>query len=223
MAIFDDLRGTINNLFRVGFTGVNLKSTAGSLAIRNTADSADAPIVASKLSNTGNTLDIGTTNVLTVSRNAAQSGSLTVIYPSAKATDGQVLAQKAGTTAGVIEFEFVSVGGSADKYTGDTTSLAFGSASPVTMFNLPANAVISHIVIYVDTVFNGTPSLSIGIAGTPSKYVPSNMIDLSTLGLTRYYPELPPSASAEALIATYAANGATAGAARIIVSYVVPS
>ena len=108
--LFNDALGSIGNIFRVGLTGLNLKSSAGSLLVRNTADSADAPIQASQLRNTGTSVLIGTTNVLTFQQNASQSGGLTVILPAAKATDGQVLAQKAGTAAGVIEFEFISSG-----------------------------------------------------------------------------------------------------------------
>lgn len=221
--LFNDALGSIGNIFRVGLTGLNLKSSAGSLLVRNTADSADAPIQASQLRNTGTSVLIGTTNVLTFQQNASQSGGLTVILPAAKATDGQVLAQKAGTAAGVIEFEFISSGSTADKSTRDTTTLAFGSSSPLSLFTLPANAVIDKIRIVVDTAFNGTPSLSIGITGTTSKYVASTQVDLTVARSYEVYPDLPASGSSEALIATYAAGSASAGSARILVDYSIPS
>jgi hypothetical protein len=221
--LFNDALGSIGNIFRVGLTGLNLKSSAGSLLVRNTADSADAPIQASQLRNTGTSVLIGTTNVLTFQQNASQSGGLTVILPAAKATDGQVLAQKAGTAAGVIEFEFISSGSTADKSTRDTTTLAFGSSSPLSLFTLPANAVIDKIRIVVDTAFNGTPSLSIGITGTTSKYVASTQVDLTVARSYEIYPDLAASGSSEALIATYAAGGASSGTARILVDYAIPS
>ena len=222
MPKFSDLIGTLTASFRLGLAGVRLKNTAGNLSIRNTVDSADATVTALKLLNTGNTIDIGTTNVLSVSRNAAQASALTVTYPAAKATDGQVLAQKAGTGAGIIELEFVSVAGGNGGTITDTTSLAFGTASPLTLFTLPANAVVQDVRVIVDTAFNGTPSLSIGITGTASKYFSSTQVDLLTVGIYEVYPGIIALGSTEALIATYAANTATVGAARIEIDYVVP-
>jgi hypothetical protein len=221
--LFNDTLGSIGTIFRIGLAGLSIKSSAGALLVRNTADSADAPIQSSQLRNTGTSVLIGTTNVLTFQQNASQSGALTVILPAAKATDGQVLAQKAGTAAGVIEFEFVSTGGTSDKQTVDTTTLGFGSSSPLSLFSLPANAVISSIRIIVDTAFNGTPSLSIGISGTASKYVASTQVDLTVARSYEIYPDLPGPGSTEALIATYAAGGASSGSARILVNYAIPS
>jgi hypothetical protein len=222
MSKFSDLLGTLGGYFKIGLTGVRLKNSSGNLLVRNSADSADANITAAKLLNTGNTIDIGTTNVLSVSKNTAQSGGLTIIYPAAKATDGQILAQKAGTAAGVIEFEFVSAGSNSQCLTTDTTSLAFGATSPVAMFTLPANAVVEAVRVIVDTAFTGTPSLSIGITGTTSKYLASTQVDLLTTGIYEVYPGIAASGSSEAVIATYAANTASVGAARIEIDYVVP-
>jgi hypothetical protein len=124
---------------------------------------------------------------------------------------------------GIIEFEFISSGSTAGKSTKDTTTLAFGSSSPLSLFTLPANAVIASIRIIVDTAFNGTPSLSIGITGTTSKYVASTQVDLTVARSYEIYPDLVAAGSTEALIATYAASGASSGSARILVDYSIPS
>ena len=221
-----DFIGTSATSFRIAIGGVLLKNGAGNLLVRNTADSADAAITASQLNNTGSTIAIGSTNVLSFQQNSAQSGALSLVMPAAKATDGQVLAQKAGTAAGVVELQFVSSANTATCLTTDTTSLAFNSTSPVTMFTLPANAVVEAVRVIVDTVFNGTPTLAIGIAGTTSKYLAIAQVDLKDAAAAKIYeayPGLAANGSAENLIATYAAGGATAGAARIEVDYVVPS
>lgn len=225
MSKFLDFIGTSANSFKIAIGGVLLKNSSGNLLVRSTGDSADAQITASKLNNTGSTIDIGTTNVLTVSKNSSQSGALTIIYPAAKATDGQVLAQKAGTASGVIEFEFVSSASTAACVTTDTTSLAFGTTSPLSLFTLPANAVVEAVRIIIDTAFNGTPSLSIGISGTTSKYVAASQVDLTAAATTVFeiYPGRAAVGSTEALIATYSAGSASAGAARIEVDYVVPT
>lgn len=225
MGIWQDFNGTLGSFFRLGLTGVRLKDSSGNLIVRNPADSADAGITASQLINTGASFTVGTTNVLTLTRNASQSGALQVIFPSGKGTDSQALVQKAGTGAGIVEFEFASAGSTAQCLSVDVTALAFGASSPVTMFTLPANAIASMIEVIVDTAFNGTPSLSIGIAGTTSKYLAATQVDLKDVATTvfRVHPGVVASGSTEALIATYSAGGASAGAARINVYYGVPT
>lgn len=219
------LLGTLNSYLKLGLTGVRLKNNSGNLAVRNNADSADAQITASKLNNTGTTIDIGTTNVLTLEQNSSQSGALTLRVPAAKSTDGYALTQKAGTGAGVIELEFTSVSGSTNAIKSDTTTLAFGSTSPVTMFQLPVGAVIHVIDIIIDTAFNGTPSATVGIAGTTSKYTVSTECDLTASAGTVFSlnPGVAAPGSAEDLIITYSAGGASAGSARFVVYYSVPA
>lgn len=226
MAKILDVLGTNLSSFLISIGGVRLKNSSGNLLVRNSGDTADAQITASKLNNTGNTVAIGSTNVLNLQQNASQSGNLTVIYPSAKATDGQVLAQKAGTSTGVIEFEFVSSANTAACIATDTTSLAFGSSATVSMFNLPANAVVQAVRVIVDTIFNGTPSISVGISGSTSKYMASSQVDLKDAAGAKIYESLPAltaSGSAEALIISYSAGSATTGAARVEVDYAIPT
>jgi hypothetical protein len=93
------------------------------------------------------------------------------------------------------------------------------------MFTLPANAVVSEIAVVVDTSFNGTPSLSVGITGTLSKYLSSTQVDLTQPATTTFeiQPGMASVGTTEAIIFTYAAGGASAGAARILVSYSIPS
>lgn len=225
MGLFSDLFGTTKSYFKVGLTGVRLKNSSGNLLVRNTGDSADAEVTASKVNVSGADVVLDSDgNALTVSRNSAQSGALQVIFPSAKATDGQVLAQKAGTGVGIIEFEFVSAGStsSADKL--DTTSLAYNTSSPVSMFTTGAADIIDMVEVVVDTAFNGTPSMSVGVSGTTSKYLGTTDVDLTAAATTvfRVHPGLT-AQGAESLIITYSAGSASAGAARVIVHYATPA
>ena len=225
MTMWTDLVGTLNDYLRVGLTGPRLKSATGNLAVRNAGDTADAELTTSKVNVSGPDIVLDSDgNALTVSGNSAQSGALQIIFPPAKAADGQTLAQKAGSGAGVIEFEFVSAGNTALADKVDTTSLAFGDSSPVAMFTTGAADVIEYFDIVADTAFDGTPSLSIGISGQTSKYVASTKVDLtSPAGTTfRIFNSLD-AQGAEALIATYVAGGATQGAARILVHYSQPA
>ena len=67
--------------------------------------------------------------------------------------------------------------------------------------------------------------MSIGISGTTSKYMGSTQVDLTAAAATVFEvePGLAAVGATENLIATYSAGSASAGAARILVDYVIPS
>lgn len=225
MSKWSDLVGTLRSGLKLGLTGVFLKNSSGNLRVRNNADGADAEVTAAKANITGKDIVLDADgDALTLSGNALQSGALQIIAPAAKGTDGQVLRQKAGTSSGVIELEWASAGDTSSAAKIDTTTIAFGSSSPVEMFSTSAANIIEKVQVVIDTAFNGTPSLSIGIAGTPSKYMGATDIDLTAAAGTVFEvtPGLP-AAGAEALIATYAAGGASAGSARVLVTYATPT
>jgi hypothetical protein len=227
---FDGIGTTISSyVIGLGAAGLRLKNVAGGLVARNKADTADMPITASVLNASGESIRLnsdaagtGSDRTYDIIRPAVQTANLSLLLPD-KGTDNFVLRQKAGTAAGIFELELAAP--SATSYIPDTTSLVFGSTSPVAMFTLPANAQVIALDITIDTPFNGTPSASVGIVGTLSKYLASNQIDLTEpAGVTfNVTPGVAPSATAESLIITYAAGGATAGSARFLVTYTVPA
>ena len=207
MSIFSDLLGSLGTTFRVGLSGVTLKSNSGKLEVRNTGDTANAAAVVT-------TLELGSGDTV-----LASGGSVgTITFPSGTGSPNQAL-----VTDGAGTLSFATVAGGNDKPVVDTTSLAFGSSSPVTCFTLPANAVVMEVKTVVDTAFDGTPTMSVGLTGALSKYVASTQVDLNTTGSYAVYPDLAPVGVTEDLIITYAAGGATAGAARVLISYVTPS
>jgi hypothetical protein len=219
--------GTQTGQFILGLTGVMLKNNAGDLVVRNRADSADASVTGSEFLASD---DVG----LTINSDAAGSGAdwsisiarpvsgmsanWTLTLPTTPGSTGQIL-----STDGAGNTSWVSAGSTASCWTVDTTSFAFGSTSPVAMFTLPANAVIDKVTLIVDTIFDGTPSVSVGISGTASKYLGATDVDLATADRYDVPNQLDADASPEALIITYAAGGATAGAARVLVTYAVPA
>lgn len=226
--LFSDLFGTTKAFFKIGgTTGVRLKNSAGDLLVRNTGDSADAAITASKVNVSGDVVDINSDAAgsaadwkYTIQRPAAgMTAAVTLTLPVDDGTAGQVLATDG---SGVLSWTAAGSTSLADKL--DTTSLAFGTASPVAMFTTGAADIVDYIDIVIDTAFNGTPSLSIGISGTTSKYSSTTDVDLTAAAGTVFtiHPGLD-AQGAEALIATYVAGGATAGAARIIVHYATPA
>lgn len=212
--VWEKIIGTLNGSFQVALNGVRLKNNAGGLQVRNPADSAFAGVAASAV-------DIQDANGQRARLLVPDlAGDYTLTLPADDGSPSQAL-----TTDGAGVLSWTTLAGGTDKPVVDTTAIAFGSTSPIAMFTLPANAVITNIDIVVDTPFNGTPSLSIGITGTLSKYISSTEVDLTALAGTVFVinPGLPAPVASENLIATYAAGGASAGVGRILVSYVIPS
>lgn len=224
-----NLVGTVSGYFKIGgFTGVRLKNSAGDLLIRNTGDSADAKITTSQLKNSGDSIIVnsdaagsGADWLLTLARpSSGQTAAWTFTFPIGPGTANYVL-----QTDGSGNTSWVAAGSTAACISVDTTTLAFNTSSPLTLFTLPANAVIDWVEVIVDTAFDGTtPSVTIGISGTTSKYQGAGDNDLATLGGYRTYPGIAAAGGTEALIATFTAGGgATVGSARILVAYTVPA
>lgn len=227
MGIFSDLLGTLRSTFKVGgTTGVVLKNSAGNLLVRNTGDSADAALTASQVNVSGNVLELnsdaasaGADWKLTLQRPAAgMTAAVVLTLPVDDGSPSQVL-----QTDGSGVLSWASAGSTANAEKKDTTSLAFGTASPLSLFSTASGDILSKVEVVIDTPFNGAPSLSIGITGTTSKYMSTSDVDLTAAATTVFlvHPGLP-AAGVEALIATYTAGGASAGAARILITRVTP-
>ncbi len=228
--IISDLAGTARTLFKIGIasTGVALKAVTGGLVARNVGDSADAPITASQLRASGDSMELnsdaagsGADWKITIARPASgMAAAWTFTLPPNDGSPAQVL-----TTDGSGNTTWETpAAGSPNGELADETALAFGASSPVTMFTKPAGSLVAKVQVFVETAFNGTaPTLSIGIAGTTSKYMGTGDIDLKTVGVYEVVPEIATVGGTEALIGSYNADSSSAGAARIRVIYVVPT
>jgi hypothetical protein len=226
MSVWNKLIGTQAGQFILGLTGVRLKNSSGNLVVRNNADSADADVTANEFKASGNT-------GLVINSDSAGTGAdwkISLARPTTGMTADWTLTlpATAGSPTQVLQTDgsgntvWVDSASGATDIT-DTTSFAFGSGSTVSMFTLPANAVILTTSVIVDTAFDGTPTLSVGIAGNASKYVGSGD---SLLSLTDRFDVLnqnPAVGTTEALQIAYSAGGATVGAGRVLVSYSIPS
>lgn len=102
---------------------------------------------------------------------------------------------------------------------GYTNSLAFGTSSPLT---IKANAVgrAVRVKVNVTVAFDGTnPTLQIGDAGDTDRLMTTNEVNLKAIG--QYIAECYYNyAVATDIIATYAADSSTAGAATITVEVI---
>lgn len=229
MAFWTDLIGTLRQTLKIGgSTGVTLKNSSGNVVVRNSGDTADSELTTSKLNNSGDSVvlnsDATSTGAdwkITLQRPASgMTADVALTLPPDDGSPNQVL-----QTDGSGVLSWTSAASTSHLTANDTTTLAFNTASPLTLFTLPANAVIDEAEVVIDTAFNGTPTLSLGISGNTSKYMGSTENDLTQAAETRFItrPGKQASGSTEALIATYSAGGASAGSARIIIRYSVPA
>lgn len=221
-----DLIGTSLDYLRIGKTGPRLKNVTGNLVVRNPGDTGDAELTASKVSISGDVFDLnsdaagsGADWKYTLQRPASGMGAAVVLtLPVDDGTPGQVL-----STDGSGILSWISAASTAAAIKVDKTALAFGDGSPIAMFSTGLLDEVAVVRVYVDTAFNGTaPTLSIGISGSVSKYMPTTAVDLKTTGMYEYHANLA-AAGVEALIATYVPDSSSAGAARIEVEYMTPS
>ena len=234
MGVFKNLLGTINTTFQFGLGGVKGKTVNNKLRVRNAGDTVDAPLVASSIAASGNDIILNESAqgtladwLFTLRRpSTGQSEARTIILPAGNPAVGQALQVAAyNSVSGIVTLDYLTIAAGTDKEVVDTTTIGFNSTSPVGMFSLPANAIVRLVTVIIDTAFNGAPSLSIGIAGTTAKYLGSTDADLTQPAGTSFevVPNLNSVNAVESLIATYTAGGATAGSARILVQYVIPS
>jgi hypothetical protein len=222
-----DLAGTSVGSFILGLTGVKLKNNAGNLVIRNNGDTADAEITASKLNNSGDSIVInsdaagtGADWSITLARPAAgMTGNVVLTLPIDDGTPNQVL-----QTDGSGNLTWASASSTASSVKNKSVAVAFGSTSPVALMTTGVGDVIDSIDVIVDTAFNGTPTMSIGVTGTPSKYMATSQVDLKAAATTTFTvsPSLP-AQGVESLIITYAAGSASVGAARVVLHYATPA
>lgn len=233
MGVFKDLIGTTLARFVLGIGGPAVKGESSEVAARNNADDGYVALRAALVRVFGDDIELnsGATGAgadwkMTLSRpDAGMTHDLQVVMPSGDPAPGQALTV-ASLVGDVITLQWSTVAGGTDKLVVDTTTIDYDSASPVAMFAKPAGAVVMLASVVIDTPFDSAaPSLSIGVAGTASKYVGSTEVDLTAAAGTVFEitPGLPAEGGVENLIATLSPDSAAAGSARVLVSYVIPS
>jgi hypothetical protein len=225
MGFISDLKGTLNTFFQIAKNGVLLRNNSGNLIIRNSDDTLDAELTASQVNISGNgivvnsdAIESGSDYKITLIRpTSGMTASYELTFPVNDGSPSQVLTTNGG---GGLSWESAGSTNSCLKF--DTTTIGFGSSSSVSMFTLPANAVVHLARVIVDTAFDGSPSLGIGISGAVSKYANTTQINLMTADVFDITPVQVPVGTTEALIATYSAGEASQGSARILIGYYIP-
>ena len=207
--------GTQTGSFILGFFGVRLKNSSGNLHVRNNTDTAFADVQAKDIVISNNTSGYD----VTLTTNGSQAADYTLTLPVDDGSPGQILSTDG---SGVLTWADAGVTSLAWKV--NSTAFAFGSGSTITAFTLPANAVIDKVSVIVDTAFDGTPTLSVGVdVGSASKYVGSGDSLLTAAGRYDVFSDSVPSGTAEDIELYFSAGSATVGAGRVLVTYAIPS
>lgn len=207
--------GTQTGRFILGLTGVSIKNNSGVLDVKNNADSAYADVKAQAVTVFNNSAGYGNT----IQSGATQAANYTYTLPLDDGSPGEVL-----QTDGSGVLSWVSAGSTAACLTAFETVVNFGDSTPISMFTLPAGATVDHVTIIVDTAFDGTANLSVGIDGGSASYYAASGDSL--LQVTDRYDvpvQVAPSVGTEDVEIAYTAGGASAGSARVIVAYWTPA
>ena len=230
---FKNLLGTVLDRFQLGLTGPMLKAESDQIAARGAGDTSYAAIRAALVRVFGDAIELnagatgsGANRRMRLMRPATgMTTDIDVVLPTGTPSPGQVL-RVAAYASGTVTLEYgAGGGGSPNAVLVDETDLAFGTSSPLALLTKPANAIVERVKVVIDTPFNGTPSVSVGVTGANSKYAAASHINLKAVAGTVFELDygVDGGGTTEDIIATYAAGGATAGAARILIAYVLPS
>lgn len=229
MAIFMDLKGTSQSIFQLGKGGPKLKNSAGVFEARNAADSAYVDLTAAILKAASDSIELnsdaagaGADWKMTLARPASgMTAAVTYTLP-ATPTNGYVLSTDGSGNLSWVPQTSVPGGGSFM----ESTSFAFGDSSPISMFTLPANAVIERIQVILDTPFDDAAA-TVSIAGTTSARTYMGTAESDLAGSARDVYQVSPGYTAtvatDVLQATLSAGTSSAGAGRILVFYGIPS
>lgn len=233
MGVFKNLLGTVLDRFQLGLTGPMIKNETGQLALRNTDDDAYAALRAALVRVFGDAIELnagaagtGGDRVMRLVRpDTGMTTDIDIVMPAGTPSPGQQL-RVAGYSTGVVTLEYYTASaGASNMVLVDETTIAFGATSPVALLTKPANAVLERVKVIVDEPFDGTPQLSVGIAGETSKYASASHIDLTAPAGTVFDIDygLFGDATAEDIIGTYSAGSASEGEARVQLVYGIPS
>lgn len=228
MSVYMDLKGTSESSFNIGLSSaaIKLKNNSSVLDIKNKADAAYLSIRCLQALITSNQLVLNDDAALagddwkmTIARpSTGMTGSVTYTLPAAP-TNGYFLTTDG---SGNLSWAAVSSPSVTEKVSVDSTPFVFGDfGADLTMFNLPANAVVHDVQVIVDTAFDAG-TIQIGITGNVNKYMTSGQNDLSEASRFVSSPNNIPVGVVEAIKGTFTGTP-TVGAGRVLVFYSIPA
>jgi len=227
MGLFTDLWGTLKSTFQIELNGVKLKNNSANLEVMAADGTTPAGVTASKVSITGEILEINSDAAgadadwkYTVQRPAAgMTAAVTLTLPPDDGSANQVL-----QTDGSGVLTWASAASTSSSVKCDTTTVAFDGGTPVALVTLPANSIVHQIEVVIDTPYNGlAPTLSVGVAGTVSKFMGTTEVNLKGTAKDRYASHPGEAAGADEIIATLVPSTADTGSVRVLVFHSVPA
>lgn len=219
MRFLSDLAGTLRNAFRIG---ANLfKSSAGRIEARNKDDTEDVAIRAREVQirdpNSGFVYRV----TVPTSSPAYLSGDLDFALPPDSGSSNQALLTDG---AGNTYWGTVATGANAVK--SDEELITPSSGVTTVVVAPPQGALIQWIKIGVVTAFDEEATVEVGVAGQTARYMQASQSDLQEAGtvweVLPLYKDDASDPSDRQIIITLDAQGATVGAARVVVIYSNP-
>lgn len=208
--ILSRLRRTMLSIFRIG--NIQIKDVTGVVQTRNAADSAfaEAAVAKIRIQNTN------AVNAVILSAPGGLGASQTYVLPGVDGSTGQIL-----STDGAGNLSWVDTVANANLT--QVESFTEATSSPLTIFTPPANAIIMEISIVVDTAAGAsTPTVEVGVSGTPDLYMAATDTDLLTQGTYTLRPLADVTGTPSAVILTITVAGQTF-TGRVYVTYANPS
>lgn len=204
-------------------TNIFLQANGGGSDVELTASVLNASATSGQIILNSAATGSGSSWITTIQNaQSGQTAAWTLTLPASPGSPNQVLqTDGSGTTS------WVNAGSTSACVSTHMETIAFGATSPVTLFTLPADAVVHEISVIVDVAFTGGTGsqVAVGVSGTTSKFAGAGQSNLGVVGLYKIdgCEAVATSGTTQALIATYSANSATAGSARVITKYSVPA
>jgi hypothetical protein len=227
MAVFMDLKGTSQLLFQLGKGGPKLKNASGLFEARNAADSAYVDLTAAILKAASDSIELnsdaagsGADWKMTLARPASgMTAAVTYTLPAAP-VNGYVL-----STDGSGALSWVAPASTSNSATADSTTVLFTDSSPVSLFTLPANALIDRIQIIIDTPFDDAATITVQGVTSSRNYALAGESDLqgAARDVFQVHPGFTPDVASDVLQATLTPGSSTQGECRVVVYYVIPS
>lgn len=209
-----DLIGTFRTTFRIAT--VMVQDAGGYVAASPKSGTGFVPVAMSALQLQGASF----ANHISITIASNPASNYTFNWPVADGTTGQVL-----TTDGAGNLSWSTVGTGSNQMKEDDQVVNWNSAATIGMYTPPANSRTERVIVVVLTAFDGTGAqLSVGVTGTPSRYMAATDNDLTYQANYEVQPLYQEGATPTAVTIFFtAATGGTQGVANVLVQYVNPS
>lgn len=205
-----DLRGTLMAFFRIATTA--WKDSSGEMQARDSGDTEFADVAVQKIRLAGS----NETYRVDLQAPAGLGADVAWTFPATHGSAGQVLADDG-------DGNLYTTGAVSNAALWQEEDFTEATSSPLTIFTPPANATILAVEVKVSSAASaGSPTLSVGVAGTVERDMAADKNDLKTLGLWRVRADTEVGGTPGAVIATITPDSQTF-TGKVRVEYAIPA